>query len=172
MSWWKWKPTTTAVNQYSYKAHATALTVDLMTLTVNPRKELLSWWQAKTQGQCLKIQLVQKRVESWNSRTDTTDCITFAAYAVDINFGDDCCKEYKKVCVQLPTYTDNVALPAFARYTPCCCAQYTADSLRGVGVGQDSRFCSCWGVGNDAGITFCGITLKLHTFTFCFNNFC
>jgi len=96
MSWWKWKPTTTAVNQYSYKAHATALTVDLMTLTVNPRRELLSWWQAKTQGQCLKIQLVQKRVESGNSRTDTTDCITFAAYAVDINFGDDCCKEYKK----------------------------------------------------------------------------
>jgi len=98
MSWWKWKPTTTAVNQYSYKAHATALTVDLMTLTVNPRRELLSWWQAKTQGQCLKIQLVQKRVESWNSRTDTTDCITFAAYAVDINFGDDCCKEYKSLC--------------------------------------------------------------------------
>ena len=48
----------------------------------------------------------------------------------------------KQVCVQLPTYADNVALPAFARRTQRCCAPCSNLSIPPAGR-PHSKVCCC-----------------------------
>jgi len=46
---------------------------------------------------------------------------------------------FKPVCVQIPTYADNVALPTFVCCTPCCCVPCNNRSVSSAGQAHSNK---------------------------------
>ena len=73
-------------------------------------------------------------------QTDTAPFNTLATYAqCVITVSDHRRRLESKVCVQLLTYADNVALPAFIGRTRCCCAPCSNPSISPAGQANSSR---------------------------------
>ena len=73
-------------------------------------------------------------------QTDTAPFNTLATYAQCVITASDHRRRLEsKVCVQLLTYADNVALPAFIGRTRCCCAPCSNQSISPAGRANSSR---------------------------------